>query len=385
MQSNITSITHIVYRMTTSQITTSSPAPASTAVVPKAEKSVFTEQEVTMFWENVSFSAPASGFSLPTNNKPKEPTPDVPMTTERLESVPDPAEKASTESLTEKVQTSPPETINGQSMHNVLWNLTGAVRPREFVGLLGPSGSGKTVLLNILSDRLAAPSGSVYKRNVYLNKRVPLTRELFGKLCTYVMQDDVLMETMTPYECLSFSANLRLSCSQEEKDKHVIETIALLKLQNCTNTLVRPRFQKSSLGGQCAAQGNLGRRAQTNLHRRRNRHQPLRHHPRWYNLYLTLLELTSGLDSFTAYTIVRLMRDMSHAGKAVMAIVQQPSTDIFNLFDKIYLLSSGREVYQVLLRARVANREKPPTYMRTSTGSESPSRPTPARETTLST
>ncbi len=41
------------------------------------------------------------------------------------------------------------------------------------------------------------------------------------------------------------------------------------------------------------------------------------------------------------------MRDMSHAGKAVMAIVQQPSADIFNLFDKIYLLSSGREVYQV--------------------------------------
>ncbi len=44
------------------------------------------------------------------------------------------------------------------------------------------------------------------------------------------------------------------------------------------------------------------------------------------------------------------MRDMSHAGKSVMAIVQQPSADIFNLFDKIYILSSGREVYQVLLR-----------------------------------
>ncbi len=59
------------------------------------------------------------------------------------------------------------------------------------------------------------------------------------------------------------------------------------------------------------------------------------------------LELTSGLDSFTAFTIVRLMRDMAHAGKAVMAIVQQPSTDIFNQFDKIYLLGGGREAYQV--------------------------------------
>ncbi len=60
-----------------------------------------------------------------------------------------------------------------------------------------------------------------------------------------------------------------------------------------------------------------------------------------------MLELTSGLDSFTAYAIVRLMRNMSHAGKTVMAIVQQPSADIFNLFDKIYILSSGREAYQV--------------------------------------
>ncbi len=40
------------------------------------------------------------------------------------------------------------------------------------------------------------------------------------------------------------------------------------------------------------------------------------------------------------------MKDMAHAGKAVMAIVQQPSTDIFNQFDKIYLMSSGREFYQ---------------------------------------
>ncbi len=58
--------------------------------------------------------------------------------------------------------------------------------------------------------------------------------------------------------------------------------------------------------------------------------------------------MTSGLDSFTAYTIVKVMKDISRRGKTVIAILHQPSTDIFNVFDRIYLLSGGREVYQVI-------------------------------------
>ncbi len=58
------------------------------------------------------------------------------------------------------------------------------------------------------------------------------------------------------------------------------------------------------------------------------------------------LELTSGLDSFTAFTIVKVMKDISRKGKTVIAIVNQPSTDIFETFDRIYLLAAGREVYQ---------------------------------------
>lgn len=59
------------------------------------------------------------------------------------------------------------------------------------------------------------------------------------------------------------------------------------------------------------------------------------------------LELTSGLDSFTAYTIVKVLKEMTGQGKTIMAIVHQPSTDIFNLFDRAYILANGREVYQV--------------------------------------
>ena len=123
-------------------------------------------------------------------------------------------------------------------MRTIIENLTGIARPREIIGLLGPSGSGKTVLMNIFSDRLNPPSGSEYSREVYVNNKIRLTRDLFGKVGAYVMQDDVLLETLTPYECLRFSANLRLSGTQQEKDEQVMKVIADLRLQTCMNTLV---------------------------------------------------------------------------------------------------------------------------------------------------
>ena len=71
-----------------------------------------------------------------------------------------------------------------------------------------------------------------------------------------------------------------------------------------------------------------------------------------------MIELTSGLDSFTAYTIVKVMKDISRRGRTVITIVHQPSTDIFNLFDRIYLLSAGKEVYQVFVAAFNKRRER---------------------------
>lgn len=123
-------------------------------------------------------------------------------------------------------------------MRTVVENLTGVARPNEIIGLLGPSSGGKTVLMSMFSDRIKAPPGSEYSRNVYVNNKVPLTRKLFGLIGAYVMQDDVLLETLSPYECLKFSANLRLSCSQEEKESRVQKIIQDLRLEKCKHTLV---------------------------------------------------------------------------------------------------------------------------------------------------
>jgi ABC-type multidrug transport system ATPase subunit len=49
------------------------------------------------------------------------------------------------------------------------------------------------------------------------------------------------------------------------------------------------------------------------------------------------------------------MREIARKGKTVITIVHQPSTDIFTHFDRIYLLASGREVYQVVSYSIIGN------------------------------
>jgi ATP-binding cassette subfamily G (WHITE) protein 2 len=72
--------------------------------------------------------------------------------------------------------------------------------------ILGPAGSGKSILLDILADR---------KNQQGLTGKILLDgqtyRQDFNSRIDYVVQDDILSETLTVRENLMFSANLRLS------------------------------------------------------------------------------------------------------------------------------------------------------------------------------
>lgn len=73
---------------------------------------------------------------------------------------------------------------------------------------MGASGSGKTSLLNILGSRLDLSKGCVQTGTIQCNGR-QLKNSDFGKLGAFVMQDDILIETMSPYESFCFAAKLR--------------------------------------------------------------------------------------------------------------------------------------------------------------------------------
>ncbi|MFS7936699.1 putative ABC-type xenobiotic transporter [Helianthus anomalus] len=60
---------------------------------------------------------------------------------------------------------------------------------------------------------------------------------------------------------------------------------------------------------------------------------------------LFLDEPTSGLDSASAFFVTQTLRGLSRDGRTVIASIHQPSSEVFELFDRLYLLSGGKTVY----------------------------------------
>jgi len=57
---------------------------------------------------------------------------------------------------------------------------------------------------------------------------------------------------------------------------------------------------------------------------------------------LILDEPTSGLDSLTSYIIVEYLKQLAHLeGKTVILTIHQPNTEIFEMFDKLILMTEG--------------------------------------------
>ena len=56
-------------------------------------------------------------------------------------------------------------------------------------------------------------------------------------------------------------------------------------------------------------------------------------------------EPTSGLDSFMAMSIVVAMQKMAKLGKTIICTIYQPSSEIFEKFDRLCLLAERRLAY----------------------------------------
>lgn len=183
---------------------------------------------------------------------------------------------------------------------------------------MGASGSGKTSLLNILGERLDVSAQAEVTRDVKVNGQ-KLKNGDFGKLGAFVMQDDILIETMTPFESFCFAAKLRTSLNQKDIIAKAEALIRRLSLGSCKDQKIGGFTLKSISGGE-RKRTCIGYELITDP-----------------NLLL-LDEPTSGLDSSTALRICQMLKAEADQGMTVVATIHQPSGEVFDLFDRLIVL-----------------------------------------------
>ncbi|XP_050698008.1 protein scarlet-like isoform X2 [Eriocheir sinensis] len=207
----------------------------------------------------------------------------------------------------------------------VLTNVSGAVRPGSLVALMGASGAGKSTLMNALAHRSAG--GIVADGDILVNGHQ--VNSAMTSLAGYVHQDDLFVGSLTVKEHLTFMTRLRMDRRSTTKQRQarvmeLLKDLGLLKVQN--NRIGIPGSDKSLSGGE---------RKRLAFATEILTDPPL----------LFCDEPTTGLDSFNARKMVKIMKDMATRGKTILCTIHQPSSEVFTMFDKLLLLAEGRVAY----------------------------------------
>ncbi|XP_061439037.1 broad substrate specificity ATP-binding cassette transporter ABCG2-like isoform X1 [Rhineura floridana] len=199
---------------------------------------------------------------------------------------------------------------------------SGIMRP-GLNAILGPTGSGKSSLLDILAAR-KDPHG--LSGNVLINGAPQPAN--FKCISGYVVQDDVVMGTLTVRENFQFSAALRLpkTVREQEKKERVDQILKELGLTKVADSKVGTQFIRGISGGE-RKRTNIGMELITDP------------------AVLFLDEPTTGLDASTANAVLLLLKRMARQGKTIIFSIHQPRYSIFKLFDKLTLLAAGRMLY----------------------------------------
>src|SRR6266550_6703431 len=115
----------------------------------------------------------------------------------------------------------------------ILKDISLAINPREFVGLMGPSGCGKSTLMDALNGLRPATTGQVFVNDLDLYGNFNALRRSIG----YVPQRDVLHDALTVERTLYYAARLRLPEGTSAQNMQgiiheVIETVGLGEQRN---------------------------------------------------------------------------------------------------------------------------------------------------------
>ena len=204
-----------------------------------------------------------------------------------------------------------PNSDNG--MHNLNFTLHSG----ELLAIMGGSGTGKTTLLSILNGSLTPQEGQITINGHDISEQK--AKDLIG----FVPQDDLLIEELTVYQNLYYTAKLCFaSLTEEEIDRRVMKILKDLGLDATKDLKVGSAINKYISGGQ---------------RKRLNIALELIREP----AVLFLDEPTSGLSSADTEKVINLLKEQTYKGKLVVVNIHQPSRDVYKLFDRLWLLDKG--------------------------------------------
>ena len=204
-----------------------------------------------------------------------------------------------------------PNSDNG--MHDLSFTL----RNGELLAIMGGSGTGKTTLLSLLNGTLTPQQGTITINGHSITE--PAAKALIG----FVPQDDLLIEELTVYQNLWYTAKFCFEgMSDEDLDRRVMKTLKDLGLDAAKDLKVGSPIHKFISGGQ---------------RKRLNIALELIREP----AVLFLDEPTSGLSSADTEKVINLLKEQTLKGKLIVVNIHQPSSDVYKLFDRLWLLDKG--------------------------------------------
>eukprot|EP00884_Botryococcus_braunii_P014363 jgi/Botrbrau1/22928/Bobra.0030s0006.1 len=216
--------------------------------------------------------------------------------------------------------------VPGRPTKIILRGVSGAALPGELVALVGPSGAGKSTLLDILAMRLRPTSGSIMVGGRRQNSK-------FRTISSYVPQESCFVPTLTVWETMSINASLRIArkvdkTEREELMEGILASMGLLKVKNSRVGGV--------LGGGFTIRGLSG-----GEQRRLHISCGIVAAPS----IIFLDEPTSGLDSHAALVLMQHLQYLAQGGRTIISSVHQPRQAIWDMFDKLELLSEGHLMF----------------------------------------
>ncbi|KAJ8539720.1 hypothetical protein K7X08_013972 [Anisodus acutangulus] len=207
----------------------------------------------------------------------------------------------------------------------LLKGVSGAFRPGVLTALMGVSGAGKTTLMDVLAGR---KTGGYIEGDIKISG-YPKKQDTFARISGYCEQNDIHSPYVTVYESIVYSAWLRLPHDVDKNStkmfvEEVMDLVELGPLRSAliglpgVNGLSTEQRKRLTIAVELVANPSI----------------------------IFMDEPTSGLDARAAAIVMRTVRNTVDTGRTVVCTIHQPSIDIFEAFDELFLMKrGGQEIY----------------------------------------